>query len=191
MRIDEITRPKTINDAHKILSMMGYEEIGYGSFSSVFQKAEDDHVLKLFSSTDWAYRKFVEFCLSNPEDLHLPRFRRKPFKISGSYYGVILEELIPSTERFGMEKMMLVSSILDGMATAARFKKSLNSYINKNIQELTDIVGSQSTSLLITASKIGSLMNGNQNSFCFDFKPSNIMNRSGTLVIIDPMASSS
>ena len=97
MRIDEITLPRTINDAVSILNQHGYKQIGSGEAggkgdSKVFWKEGQNSVLKLYPTDDASFTDFVNFCIQNPNP-HFPRFSRKSLRINDKYSAIKTEKL--------------------------------------------------------------------------------------------------
>jgi len=94
MRIYELFRPQSIDDAGDILMQAGYQEIGIGAYSNVYHKPGEQFVLKLFKSADIAFRHYLDLItkVSNP---HFPVVKGRPIQITPEYYGVRMELLQP------------------------------------------------------------------------------------------------
>src|SRR5208283_4736965 len=71
----------------------GYFRLGTGYSGLVFTKPDEKFVLKLFDSSDMAYVEFVTFCLTQPNNPNLPKFRSKLIKITDHYYAIRMERL--------------------------------------------------------------------------------------------------
>lgn len=92
MKLVELTRPQTRFDAHDILINAGYSKVGDGNWSQVYRKANESYVLKLFSSTDYAYLAFLALVKNHP-NIHFPTVIGKLIKVTENYYAVRLEPL--------------------------------------------------------------------------------------------------
>lgn len=90
--LGEITRPKTIDRASLMLYKAGYSKIGSGAYAEVYGKPGDNHVLKLFAHNDYAYQKFINMVIQNPNQ-HFPSFKGKMMKITPEYYAIRTELL--------------------------------------------------------------------------------------------------
>lgn len=94
MRINELFRPQTIEDAGDILQRAGYQEIGAGTWASVYHKPGAQNVLKLFKSGDIGFQHYLNLItrIRNP---HFPVIKGRPVQITPQYYGVQMELLQP------------------------------------------------------------------------------------------------
>ena len=94
MRLTELIRPPTMDDAGDLLRNAGYQQIGEGSAAMVWHKPGAAFVLKLFKAGDQAYLHYLDL-ITRVKNPHFPVVKGKPTKITSSYYGVQLEYLRP------------------------------------------------------------------------------------------------
>jgi len=180
MKITEITRPRSIADADRILKQHGYKRLGVGSFGVAYQK-RPDQVLKLFSSADTAYLKFIHVSktANNP---HFPKIFGNPIRINETYYGIKTEmlETIDLTVAYNVS-----SSIRKYIFNMQRGKqptpetdlyKEIAPYV-KNYEEFD------------RACKILVELINSDKDITLDVATRNIMFRNGTVVFSDPVAS--
>ena len=170
-QLDEmVTRPGTMYGAALILFDAGYFQLGRGSFGTVYSKLGANHVLKLFKSTDRAYRTFVQLVINNPNS-HFPKFKGKMMKITDDYYAIRMEKLRENSDQ----------SLADILENYILFKQGENTRgatiamrdLNKTqrgIKKACDIIAK------------GISTHG------VDLHYGNIMWRGNTIVIVDPMA---
>jgi hypothetical protein len=94
MRLCELFRPETIDDARNILSNAGYQEIGAGTWATIFHKPGEPFVLKLFNQADHAFMHYLNLItkVNNP---HFPVIKGKPIRVSNNYVAVRMEFLQP------------------------------------------------------------------------------------------------
>lgn len=87
-------------DASEIVKQMerlGYKYVASGHFGATFRHPSG-YIIKLIDS-DPCYIKFVEYCKSNQNNPHLPKFKSKKATIFGKdFYMVRMEELIKNTD---------------------------------------------------------------------------------------------
>lgn len=110
--VNEVTRPP-IDDAKEILEKAGYQMIGSGFESLVFQRPGDPHVLKLIDAYATAYFDFIKLAQSS-DNPHFPRFRGKLINVLPGYYQAIRME--PLTPLSGNDKA--VARIIDNYTKA-------------------------------------------------------------------------
>lgn len=75
------------------LKEQGWEELGSGKNAKVFGHDSYPYVLKLFSSLDSCYIKFLKYVENNLDNPHLPRTKGKLLKITDDIFAVRLEKL--------------------------------------------------------------------------------------------------
>ena len=94
MKLTEISLPNTIDDAYIKLSNSGYEFVNRGSYGMILQKPGLPYVVKLFSSSDEAYKSFLKV-ISSTTNIHFPKIYGKMIKINERYNAVRIEPLSP------------------------------------------------------------------------------------------------
>lgn len=109
MRIDELlgyknTTSKYIdsnnkkNYVNRMMQDAGYKFLGSGAYGSAFMHPKG-YVVKVVYSGDNCYYKFVEYCLKNQNNPHLPKFKTKTLKkFDKNFYLVRMEPLLDLTE---------------------------------------------------------------------------------------------
>lgn len=93
MRIDELLLPQTIYDAGNILIKHGYNNIGIGTFASIFKKSGSNYVLKLFNSRDIPYINFIKIAKKLQSNKYFPKIIGNIVKINANYSAIRLEPL--------------------------------------------------------------------------------------------------
>lgn len=166
MRLDEITRPESRRAADQLLRDKGYTRLGAGSFGAIYQNKTASYVLKVFSSTDFAYIDFIKLCQSN-QNPHLPKFFGKLVKVTDLYYAIRMEKLTPFTYDQGDYVADKISEYCRG-PQSSRFEDSLEYLEDK--PEL-----SKACKLIRTL------------KHPLDLKYDNVMKRGSTVVIVDPV----
>ena len=112
MQLDELIGVKSQlgqDDAYlgNLMKKYGFQEIGSGSRSRVYQNAKGV-VVKIFRQYDQAYKDWVLFAIKNKDNPHFPRITGKPVKID-RYYAIRLEplrELTPHYKWYGTLKSL-------------------------------------------------------------------------------------
>jgi hypothetical protein len=93
MRIDEITRPKTKNEAGYRLYNAGYQPLGSGLYARVYQKPGAKYVLKMFRSDDLCYPNYVRMVKQHQDNPHFPKIFGRLVRVTSEYYAVRTEHL--------------------------------------------------------------------------------------------------
>lgn len=92
IELEERELPTTVRTAGQLLHNAGWEEIGTGYHVTVYGKAGNDYVVKIFEG-DRAYIDFLKLVKAHPNK-HFPKIRGRQF-ISGRLVGVRMEKLFP------------------------------------------------------------------------------------------------
>lgn len=181
MRIDEITRPKTMEDAFMILQKHGYEETGLGKFSKVFKNSKNNYILKLFHAEDYPYIAYINL-VKNSDNLYFPKINGNIIKVTPNYSAIRLEILSEPTDNYDFRVFRNNVLYYITMIQAKNFSEDelremypdLLSYMDENLQlkEACKLISS------ITNKKIE-----------LDINSGNIMMRGSQYVIIDPVYS--
>lgn len=187
--LDEITRPSDLNAAHAILKKAGYSRIGNGMYANVYAKATDEHVLKLFKSSDEAYKQFVNMVVQNP-NVHFPKFKGKLMRITDEYYAIRMEKLQPLNMGYDYANSVELSTVLTAYiynytsssrvrlaptAEKTKFRETMNRLIDETEEKQPGIKKA--------CELVASLLSGNR----LDLHPGNIMMRGPVVVITDPV----
>lgn len=99
MRVNEITRPETIDDATRYLSRYGYRNAvadprDEGAYASVYTPPGKPYVVKLFMASDLAYQTYLGL-ITRFKNPHFPQLRGRPARINNKYWAVRMEMLSP------------------------------------------------------------------------------------------------
>lgn len=169
--LNELSRPGTREEATTRLLAAGYRQLGQGQTGTVFKNPESPHVLKLFDSTDTAYRTFVELARKH-ENQHFPKFFGKLIAVTPRYYAIRTELLLPSSYRRDNEIEMIDKYIRQ----MRDYGNSPDTYLymeaNPELKRAAD--------LIVDVLKPGKF-------FC-DIHQPNVMLRGDVLVLTDPIA---
>lgn len=92
--LTELTRYDRQYEVESRLSDAGYTHIGSGASANVYTKPDIDYVIKIFDSKDTGYLRFLDL-IQKVENVHFPVIRGKPMLINSNTYGVKLEKLTP------------------------------------------------------------------------------------------------
>lgn len=172
MRLHEITFPKTIDDADRILRDHGYTRIGQGGYGRAYRKPDEQFVLKLYGREDHAFTAFVDFCRSQP-NVHFPRFSKASIAI-------------PNTKYFAVRSELLTAAPRDTYTDLWPFLIALKFNTPKYPAEL-NILAKRNPSLAEAFSLLVDRF-GKDGSVHLDVdNPSNMMMRGDTVVISDPL----
>jgi hypothetical protein len=90
---------KELPDVSHELRELGWNRIGAGSFARVFEHPKYPLVLKIFTSKDKCYIKFLKYIQQNSTNPYLPKIRGKILKLNRDFYAVRLEKLEPVDKR--------------------------------------------------------------------------------------------
>lgn len=163
-RLVEVSRPETIRDAGDKLAQAGYRSIGFGSYSEIFSKPGDPWVLKLFDADDSAFLAFIDFS-RHCRSPHFPVYKGKPLRITDAYYAIRMEKLTDVQCHWWRYLKAYFNGETDGYSPADDYMKAHPSF-----KKACD-----------------ALMQDMLHDFDPDIKPANIMQRNGTLVLVDPI----
>lgn len=199
MRIDEISIPRTKQDAKERLLRHGYELLGTGNFADVFAKKGKPYVLKLFSATDIAYIKFLHLVKSTP-NIHFPKIFGKFIKVNDSYWAVRLEQLEPfensyafinDTElhKFCVNKPTRHEINWLVMTTIRDFTKECQDNTNARPNVIMSMIERNQPGLINACRAIGKISGGGfySKNVLVDIHIDNLMFRGNILVITDPL----
>ena len=157
---------------------LGWEQIGRGAFSSVFEKPGQKYVLKVNNYNDDGFAKFVSIIHHFPSR-HFPKIgNKKSYFVDGEAYNIyLMEKLMPlqGANRASLALVLDNARIIDSPVILAVLAKhpDIKTIIEKQ-PGLLDAV-----EILLTQSGDSGL----------DLNSNNIMLRDdGTIVITDPLA---
>lgn len=93
------------DSAKQVLTRYGFEQIGFGTYGTVWAHPKLDYVLKTFSQQDKAYLNWVAFCSQHKNNPHIPKFiSAKPLLLATGIYAVRMERLAPA--QFNYERLV-------------------------------------------------------------------------------------
>lgn len=84
---------KNIDDLHDYMVSLGFEFVGGGEFSLVFESPLTDAVVKVYN--DECYDEFVKFCFENLTNPFLPKFRGRGVRLRDGARMIRIEKLLP------------------------------------------------------------------------------------------------
>lgn len=179
-QLDEITRPAGRYSAELVLKQAGYKKLGDGAFAAVYGKAGSQHVLKLFNSTDNAYREFVKLANSKPNP-HFPVFRGKMMRVTDKYYAIRMEWLTPVPDNRATEYVGDILTDYVRLQQGQRPYEISEEEVNSEMRKLEKEQPGISEACKLIASGISK-------SRTIDIHNENYMMRGPVLVITDPVA---
>lgn len=97
-RLDELTRPDSLDEVRPILRAHGYDMVGEGTFAYVWAKAEASTVLKIFTVRDKAFLAYANFVMRHQDNPHFPRYVGKLIRINDDWRAVRMERLTAMTD---------------------------------------------------------------------------------------------
>lgn len=169
--LTELSRPNSLDKAEWILVKAGYKKLGAGANGSVWQGQDKDYVLKVFSSKDQAYLAFIEYAQKNPNP-HLPKFFKKPVKVTDGVYAIRTELLTHSYFR-------TISNYIEEYLVHRAYR---------TIDPPSDVMEYMNANPLLKEACDGIAQLAKSNyKFMIDMHSNNIMSRDGTIVITDPI----
>lgn len=188
MRIDELTRPKSQNEASGILLNAGWTYTGSGSFGTVFNHPQKNYVIKLVTTRDYAYWDFASAVNKNPNPFW-PRFRGAPIRISPKYFAVRMEMLsdIDTKSRL-YSAYAYTRDFLNGfhtILTSEHDPKSKKKYIKDLIDEHRHGIHDFENLYPDATNTLMEIAQGG--GYALDIKWSNVMARGDHIVLIDPI----
>lgn len=169
----ELTFPSTIQDAGEILKKYGYKRIGVTgtAYARVYHKEGENSVLKLYDSNDYAFTKFVNFCIQHPNE-HLPKFGKRSIEIPGTEYHAVRMEMLKEGKYYDLTEAAKIFSYMAG-----------SGYYDD--EDFLDWKGSNHTLFLAFRMLINAF--SGDSTVQFDLHANNFMMRGDTIVIIDPL----
>ena len=78
----------------KYMGAHGFSFLGSGKYASVYGNPKYSYVIKVFMR-DSAYQRWLDFCLKNKDNKHVPKIKGKVIKISNDVFAIRLEKLTP------------------------------------------------------------------------------------------------
>jgi hypothetical protein len=182
MQINEITRPATRKEAHKILRNANYKRIGHGAFATVYQK-HPYQILKLFNSEDSAYIEYLKMIIgsNNP---HFPVIKGKPLQVNEKYYAVRMEPLTPFQKNL---KSSMISNSVEEFIFSLKDGVQVPDANSTTFQHIKQYV--PKFDVFVEACKmIVDLLKSNP-ALSTDLHSGNIMLRDNVIVFTDPIYS--
>ena len=158
----------------ELLSQHGFQPIGRGYHGQVYRNPKLPYVLKVFTKQDVAYQQWVIDCkgplLGNP---YVPVFRGDVTRLTPDAVAIRMETLEPAS----LKQLELARQIQSMLLSSRREKRDWTTY--PLAKEMDD-------SLFEAVSYIQS--EAIKHNYMLDMRGANVMQRSGQLVIIDPLA---
>ena len=155
----------------------GWDQIGEGGYSNVFQHPNYPYVVKVFIGDSLYLQYFMLVIKPNQNNPHVPKVRGKTMRVADEGYAVRLEQLTPLTSpedpvldkyldpRFSKKRNAFETSI------GLLFSKENLPFLRENWPELAEILKGIYRISIMT-----------------DFNSRNVMKRGDTIVITDPLA---
>lgn len=182
-RLDELSRPADMKDVFTLLAKAGYqqkmENDAPGAFGAVWHKPGAPYVLKIFSSSDYAYEAFLKLAMAHQDNPHFPKIFGKLVKITPKYYGVRLEPLTPykydstTIRRYTRYRNYMHNADVDPNSIVAMEYEDCLEFLYEypQLKEALDLI-----------------IDGLLDIYGNDISNKNLMMRGKTIVITDPVA---
>jgi hypothetical protein len=190
MQLNEISVKRDLKKYGSVASVLekyGWHLLGYGLMATVAQHPTKPYALKIFRR-DKGYEQFVQFCLENKGNRHLPRINKAVRPIPGTDYFYVRMEIlngIDKTQLYGLYKdealyLALLAKqnhkLISGSASS-----ELQTYLtNHNEDDLKPLDSWRDICIKLIA------FANDHNTIALDNHSGNFMLRNHTLVIIDP-----
>jgi hypothetical protein len=175
---------KDLNSVEDIVSTLRNsdykkEMIGYGTYGVVFSHHSDpNNVIKLFSSDDTGYKKYLNFVLSNQDNPHVPKVRGRPVSVMQKRMQILrLERLREYNENNPTDE-----DFYDDMFYFLKFIKDYNADKTTPIPDSVEDLFSKYPKIYPVAMLMAENINSN------DFHEYNFMFRENVPVITDPFS---
>jgi len=174
--------PRAIGQSvEQVLTPMGFNQLGRGSFATVWTHPNYDYVLKVFDNNDEGYKAWVTACIQHSHNPHLPRFvSKRVWPLNQLYSAVRMERLEPADERaiYG-----LASDVKDVVFTLRRnLRLSMKHY-----QDLVDYC-EKHPEFMEAVEILAAVVKSNPAFYPDVTSPGNIMQRGSDLVLSDPIS---
>ncbi len=145
-----------VQDLQNFLHHYGFKAIGSGAAGLVFENPKYPWILKIFRK-DYAYLRWVKFCLAHPDNPYCPKFRGKVIRITDEFYAIRVERLSEISTHLYFEMEEELEQLMDGNPQND----------DPDLKEIAEF------------------LNGNKK--LLDFHQGNFMQRGNTPVVIDPL----
>ena len=131
--ISDLTSGK--ENLHQFIKNLGYKHISSGSFGHAY-KHHSGYIIKVIRD-DTCYYKFVEYCLKNANNPHLPKFKTKSLnKFDPSFFMVRMEEL----SKISADDLRIVGRLIErAISKDPKFGLPPNKNMHKFPEELEHI----------------------------------------------------
>jgi hypothetical protein len=209
MLLNELTGIKdkakmTATDILRTLKSDGIK-MASGSYGMVLMKSDWDHVLKFFPY-DPCYMMFVDYCLKNKSNKHLPKFKKQPIpmhaffqttpgkKKINKFYAVKVEKLQPLVDQedihvVGIAGSKLLAIKYNYAKEEHKEKEFLDDYLKPKASDKFGDLSKQRDFFELVFDLRDNVEGNVEGTKCFlDFHEGNVMKRGSDLVIIDPFA---
>lgn len=110
----------------------GFKKLGSGKYSTVFSHPKFNYIVKVFMK-DAAFLKWYKFCMTNPDNKYVPKFRGKIVKITDNFFALRMERLSSNSLDFDMD-------FLSGLAQVDNDAKQVYDFLMKH-KNLLDMHG--------------------------------------------------
>ena len=177
MKINELIHPRkygldslthTRFSIEKLLKPHGFIPIGKGSaYANVFKHDNLSYILKVFSTYDTGYLKFLKIVEKNKNNPHFPKFRGKLIKLSENAIAIRMEKLTPLDS-----KINLFHKVDRHLYNWRKFLDSRDEKLLEKFPQLEDA--------------IEILIENQSRKAVIDLHSKNVMQRGDCPVIIDP-----
>lgn len=168
---------------HDIMNDHGFTATGSGMYGTVWTHPNYNYVLKVFSSRDTAYTAWVNTCLQNEDNPHLPKFiSPKIFNITDKVSAIRMEKL----KHIGAGRVMKLMYDIDGIIKTAKLKNKSPSGLVRYYPTL-DSYKQLFPTIMDAIDVLYNFLNSTQ-GVRLDIHNENVMGRGNYLVFTDPVA---
>ncbi len=179
IRIDELYRPKSVDDASLHLLVGGYSPLGKGAYGEVWYKEGSSYVLKLFTTEDTAYVDFLKLAKQHQDNPSFPKFFGKLIRINDSVYAVRMEKLT----KYKYDPTLIYKYMRYRDDNYVRNEADATSLVAMEFADSMEFMEDHQDLQAACDLIIDNLLP----KYRLDIKQDNFMMRGGTIVITDPV----
>lgn len=178
----EISRPRSFQEMSRVLGDKGYQMLGNGYYSTIWERPGAASVLKIMSAKDQAYLDFANMTKQSPNP-HFPKLFGKIIRINQEYWAIRMERLQPNDAWDAHSRAIRAYIVGEKGVSTQVANRLLRDDLPVNYEDIDELFGDfprlkEACDLVIDLAGVHAL----------DCHSDNIMRRGDTPVITDPVA---